>query len=297
MLWTILFFKTYIAPRPQYIFDSRMEYKELVEGVRIPVLGQGTWGVGGRQFPDYSGDKEEIAALRMGIELGMTHIDTAESYAAGHAEELVGEAIKPYKRSDLFITTKVWRNHLRYDDLISAMRASIRRLGVDYVDLYLIHWPNPEVPIKETMRALEHCVEEGYTRFIGVSNFSTPLLKEAQSHLRNHRLVADQVEYSLMEQSPAGELLPYCLEKDVMLVAYTPLAKGRLARPGYAVLDILSEKYGRTQAQVSLNWLISQEKVITIPKASKIEHLRDNVGAVGWRLSEEDFKRLKETFH
>jgi len=280
-----------------------MEYKELVEGVRIPVLGLGTWGVGGYQTPDTSRDEEEVAALRAGIELGMTHIDTAETYGAGHSEVLVGEAIKPYKRGDLFITTKVWRTNLRYDDLISAMKGSLKRLGVEYVDLYLIHWPNPEVPLRETMRALEYCAEEGYTRFIGVSNFSASLLAEAQSHLRSHRLVADQVHYSLLEQSQAMELLPYCHEKDVMLIAYKPLgtqsypvAYKPLVKPGHPVLDELAEKYGKTQAQVSLNWLVLQEKVVAIPKASRLEHLRENVGAVGWRLSHEDFVRLGESF-
>jgi diketogulonate reductase-like aldo/keto reductase len=256
----------------------------------------GTWGLGGTTMLDRSRDREDIAALRAGIDLGMTHIDTAEMYAAGHSEDLVGEAIKPYDRSSLFITTKVWRTHLRYDDLIASMKESLRRLGVDYVDLYLIHWPNPEVPLKETMMALEHCVEEGYTRFIGVSNFSASLLAEAQSNLKDHRLVADQVEYSLAEQGPARELLPYCVENGVMLIAYSPLGKGELTRPGNAVLDALAEKYGKTQAQVSLNWLISQEKVVAIPKASKLEHLRDNVGAVGWRLSKEDFLKLREAF-
>jgi diketogulonate reductase-like aldo/keto reductase len=273
-----------------------MEYKDLARGVRIPVLGMGTWGLGGTMMPDRSRDSEDIAALQAGIDLGMTHIDTAESYAAGHAEEIVGEAIKPYSRRDLFLTTKVWRTHLRHDDLIASMKASLRCLGVDYVDLYLIHWPNPEVPLGETMRALERCAEEGYTRFIGVSNFSASLLAEAQSYLRDHRLVADQVEYSLEEQGPTRELLPYCLENGVILIAYTPLGKGQLARPGNAVLDALAEKYRKTQAQVSLNWLISQEKVVAIPKASRIEHLRDNLGAVGWRLSQEDSLKLKEAF-
>jgi len=273
-----------------------MEFKELVKGVQIPVLGMGTWEIGGRMVSDHSRDREEIAGLQAGIELGMTHIDTAEVYGAGHSEELVGEAIKPYHRRDLFITTKVWRNHLRYNDLISAIKASLRRLDIDYVDLYLVHWPSPDVPLEETMRALEHCVEEGYTRFIGVSNFSASLLKEAQSHLKDHHLVADQVEYSLVEQDPARELLPHCLENDVTLIAYSPLGRGQLTRSGHSVLDRLAEKHGKTHAQVSLNWLVSQEKVVAIPKASKIEHLTDNIGAVGWRLSQEDFTELKEAF-
>jgi len=278
------------------VADVNMEYKELAEGVRIPVIGLGTWGMGGGRTPDSSNDEEDIAAMRAGIDLGMTHIDTAEMYGSGHAEELVGEAIEPYDRRTLFITTKVWRTHLRYDDLVSSMEASLGRLGVDHVDLYLIHWPNPEVPLRETMRALEHCVDEGYTRFIGVSNFPAPLVGEAQTHLKDHRLVADQVEYNLVEQSPRKELLPHCREHGVTLIAYTPLAKGRLAKPGNTVLDSIAEKHGKTQSQVALNWLISQEKVVAIPKASRIEHLKDNAGSTGWRLIEEDFKRLSEAF-
>jgi diketogulonate reductase-like aldo/keto reductase len=275
--------------------ELAMEYKELGKGVRVPVLGLGTWGVGGRETADYSQDKAEIAALTAGIELGMTHIDTAEFYAAGHCEELVGRAIKPYERSSIFLTTKVWSTNLRYNDLIKSIKSSLKRLEVDYVDLYLIHWPNPAVPLQETMKALEHCVEEGYTRFIGVSNFSTPLLAEAQSHLKDHRVVANQVEYNLLERGPERELLPYCQENGVILIAYQPLARGSLARPGNAVLDELARKYGKTQSQVSLNWLISQEKVITIPKASQVEHIRDNRKAIGWRLSGEDFKNLSRS--
>jgi diketogulonate reductase-like aldo/keto reductase len=273
-----------------------LEYRELAEGVKIPLLGLGTWGIGGRDTADRSRDEAEIRAIRRGIELGMTHIDTAEYYGAGHCEELVGAAIEPYERRDLFVTTKVWRNHLRHDDLIASMEGSLRRLGLEYVDLYLVHWPNPEVPLGETMGALEHCAHEGFTRFIGVSNFPSALLAEAQSHLREHRFVADQVEYSLEEQEPASGLLPFCRRNEVTLIAYTPLAKGRLARPGNAVLDELAEKYGRTRAQVSLNWLIGQEGVVAIPKASDPLHLEENLGALGWRLSEGDSRRLAESF-
>jgi diketogulonate reductase-like aldo/keto reductase len=273
-----------------------LDYRELVEDVRIPVIGIGTWGMGGGRTPDPSNDEEDVAAIRAGIDLGMTHIDTAEMYGGGHTEELVGEAIEPYDRSDLFITTKVWRTHLRHDDLISSMRASLERLGLDYVDLYLVHWPNPEVPIRETMRALEHCVDEGYTRFIGISNFPAYLIEEAQTPLKDHRLVANQVEYSLTKQDPRRELLPYCQEHGIMLIAYTPLAKGRLAMPGNTILDSMAEKHGKTQAQVALNWLISQENVVAIPKASRTEHLNENVGASGWRLDEEDFRKLSMAF-
>lgn len=273
-----------------------MDFKEIASGVKIPAIGLGTWGIGGGHSPDTSRDEEDIESLRLGIELQMTHIDTAERYGAGHCEEVVAQAIEPYDRKDLFLTTKVWHDHLKRGDLIKSMNASLKRLQQDYVDLYLIHWPNPEVPLKETMEALEYCAEEGYTRFIGVSNFSPELVAEAQSYLKEHRLVANQVKYSLTEQGPRAELLPYCRENDVILIAYTPLAKGNLARPGNLVLDELAEKYGKTQAQISLNWLILQEKVIAIPKATNPDHLRDNIGATDWEIDTDDLQRLTNSF-
>jgi diketogulonate reductase-like aldo/keto reductase len=273
-----------------------MEYIELVRGVEIPILGLGTWEMGGRQSPDYSQDEREIRAIKKAIELGMTHIDTAERYADGHAEELVREAIKGLNRDDLFITTKVWHNHLRQKDLIDSMKASLTRLDLDYVDLFLIHWPNPEIPLKETMGALELCVDEGWTRFIGVSNFSANLFDEAQGYLKGHKLVANQVEYNLLEQKPRNELLPYLRESEAILIAYSPLAQGKLVNQGNEVLDTMAEKYNKTRVQVALNWLINQEKVITIPKSSNPFHLEEIVGAVGWKLNSKDMSVLTKAF-
>lgn len=264
-----------------------MEYKKLIDDVKIPVLGMGTWRLG----DDRSQDKMAIKTLREGIKLGMTHIDTAEMYANGHSEEIVGKAIKPFKRKDLFITTKVSPENLRFDDLIDAIKRSLKRLRVNFVDLYLIHWPNPRIPLKETMEALDYAVEQGYTRYIGVSNFSVELMKKAQSFTKQ-KIVANQVEYNLLNREPERDLLPYCQKNDIMLIAYTPLASGRLAKPGFRLLDEVAKKYNRTQAQVALNWLISKEKVIAIPKSLKIEHLKDNFGAIGWKLEKEDIEKL-----
>lgn len=272
-----------------------MEFKK-INSEKIASLGLGTWRIGGGTSPDYSRDKEEIETLRYGIDLGYTHIDTAEYYAAGHSEELVGKAIEPYDRRDLFITTKVWHNHLEYDELLNSIRASLSRLNQDYVDMYLVHWPNPEVSLKETVRALEECLDRGYTRYVGVSNFSVELMKEAEEQMSFYTLVANQVKYSLLDQKPMGELLEYCQLKDVVLVAYSPLGKGKLTKPGNNVLDELSIKYDKTQSQVALNWLISQENVITIPKASSRRHLEENLGALDWSLSQEDHDLLSRSF-
>ena len=273
-----------------------MRYREIAPGVEIPVLGLGTWGMGGRQIEDHRWDDENVTAIRMAVELGLTHIDTAEYYGAGHAEELVGEAIEPYPRDSLFITTKVWHTNLRHSDLMESMRKSLKRLGLDYVDLYLVHWPNPDVPLRETMMAMERCADEGYTRFIGVSNFSRSLMMEAQSHLEDYTLVANQVEYSLLDQKPKMGLLPSMQAEGRTLIAYRPLGKGILAKPGNKVLDELAEKYDKSQAQVALNWLISQENVVAIPKTSNPVHLLDIVGAVGWEIGLKDSLRLSHGF-
>jgi diketogulonate reductase-like aldo/keto reductase len=280
-----------------------MEYKQFSKGVRIPVLGTGTWGIGGKHSADYSNDENGVNAIKTAIDFGMTHIDTAEYYGAGHTEELVGKAIKPYNRADLFITTKVYRTHLHFDDVLSSIQNSLQRLSTDYVDLFLIHWPNPEVPIKETMNALEVCIDQGYSRFIGVSNFSIDLFQEAQSHLKKYELTANQVYFNLTRINKTyfnglsvKNLYSFCEEKDIMLIAWSPLEEGKLAKPGFPVLDEIAEKYGKKQAQVALNWLISQKKIVTVPKASSIEHIKENRGAVGWSLTAPDLKRLEESF-
>jgi diketogulonate reductase-like aldo/keto reductase len=252
--------------------------------------------MGGRQIEDHRWDDEQVTAIRMAIELGFTHIDTAEYYGAGHAEELVGEAAEHYERSSLFITTKVWWTNLRRGDFLNSVRGSLRRLNMDYVDLLLVHWPNPEIPLRETMAALESCSEEGYTRHIGVSNFSWGLMLEAQGYLKDSSLVANQVEYSLVDQKPKISLLPYMQREGKTLIAYSPLGRGILARPGSRVLDEVAERYDKTRTQVALNWLVTQENVVAIPKSSNPVHLLDIAGAVGWRLKLDDAITLADAF-
>ncbi len=280
-----------------------MEFKELSAGVKIPVIGVGTWGLGGKHSADFSNDESSIGAIKTAIDLGMTHIDTAEYYGAGHTEELVGQAIKSYERSNLFITTKVYKTHLHKSDLLFSLKQSLKRLSTDYVDLCLIHWPNPEVPIRETMTALEACVDDGYTKFIGVSNFSTSLLMEAQSYLKKYQIVANQAYYNLARVNKTyfnglsvEELYSYCEANDIMLIAWSPLEEGKLAKPGFPVLDNMAKKYEKTQAQIALNWLVSHKKIVTIPKASTMNHLRENIGALGWKLNKDDFDQLKQAF-
>ncbi|MDH5460260.1 MAG: aldo/keto reductase [Candidatus Bathyarchaeota archaeon] len=279
-----------------------MHFKELINGVKISVLGIGTWKMGGGLTVDTAHDKECILAIKTAVRLEMTHIDTAELYGNGHAEELVGEAIQEFEREELFIATKVKQENLRYDDLISAAKRSLKRLRTSYIDLYLIHGPNPYIPIEETMKAMDYLVESKLTRFIGVSNFSVEQIEEAQKHAKN-KIVANQIEYNLLTRnqgqftnSMESKIIPYCQKNDVMIIAYRPIAKGELAKPGIKLLDELAEKYGKTQAQIAINWLSSKPNIVTIPKAVKVEHIKENLGAIGWRLSEEDMRRLDYDF-
>jgi diketogulonate reductase-like aldo/keto reductase len=279
-----------------------MEFKQLFDGTRIPVLGFGTWRIGGELSVDKNQDREAVEAIRTAIELGMTHIDTAEMYGLGHSEELVGEAIRGFDRKSLFIATKVSPENLRYDNVINSAKASLRRLGTDYIDLYMPHFPNDNIPMEETMRALDYLVEQGLVRHIGLSNHNVEEIKEAQRYTRN-KIVANQIEYNLMTRNTGKymtnmemEIIPYCQENNIMVTAWRPLAKGPLARPGIAILDEIAEKYRKTQAQVAINWLISKKNVITVPKTIKLDHLRDNLGAIGWRLSPEDIQKLDREF-
>jgi len=273
-----------------------MEYREIAPGVKIPKIGLGTWGIGGKQIEDRRWDEEAVLAIRMAIDLGLVHIDTAEYYGAGHCEELVGEAVESYPRESIFITTKVWHTNLRYKDLINSMKASLRRLNQEYVDLYLIHWPNYQIPLNETMRALEKCVDEGYTKLIGVSNFSVSLVKEAQSFLRNNYLVANQVEFSLLDQKPRTGLLPYLRETNRTLIAYSPLGRGILPQLDHKVLSEVAEKYDKSKAQVALNWVISHENVVAIPKSSNPIHLMEFMDSVGWEMKIDDALELTNSF-
>ena len=275
-----------------------MESKRLTSTTKIPVIGLGTWTMGGERETDTSQDNEDIHAIRAAIELGITHIDTAEMYGGGHSEELVGEAISGFDRKGLFITTKVSPEHLRYNDVIASAKKSLRRLRTEYIDLYLVHTPNPEIPIKETMKAFDFLVEREVIRHIGVSNFSVEQMKEAQECTQN-KIVANQIEYNLLARNQGmltsnmeSKIIPYCQENDIVVIVWRPLARGRLLRSGFKILDELTEKYGKTRAQISINWLISKKSVVTIPKASNVKHLKENLGAIGWSLDKEDTYRL-----
>jgi diketogulonate reductase-like aldo/keto reductase len=277
--------------------EIKIEYKELGRtGEKIPALGLGTWGIGGFSYPDYSNDELAIEIIRFAVEIGMNFIDTAEMYGAGHSEELIGEAIKGI-REKVFIATKVLPTNFRYEDVIKACERSLRRLKTSYIDLYQLHWPNPSIPIKETMRAMEKLVNEGKIRYIGISNFSVEETIEAMNALSKYEIVSNQVEYSLLVRDIEKDLLDFCRKNKITVIAYSPLARGELLKGKYyEFLSKIGKKYNKTAAQVALNWLIIKENVVAIPKAFSKAKIVENMGAYGWKLSDEDLKAIDEFF-
>ncbi|MDP8023221.1 MAG: aldo/keto reductase [Conexivisphaerales archaeon] len=261
----------------------------------VPAIGLGTWGIGGKSMPDHSKDREWIDAIRYAIDNGMWLIDTAEFYAQGHAEELVGEAIKKYKRDEVFIISKVWYTHLEREQVLEAAERSLRRLSLTYIDLYLIHWPNERIPLRETLSAMQELIDKGKIRYAGVSNFDLRLLSRAREEMPRSDIVADEVKYSLWHREPEKDLLQYCEKEKIALIAYTPTEKGSLANEKF--LAEIGKKYGKTAVQVALNWLIYREPVIAIPKAEKLEHIIEDAGAMGWRLKPEDYKVIADRFN
>ncbi len=269
--------------------------KKLKNGFELPELGLGTWQMGGRHETDTSNDAAEILAIKAAIELGMTHIDTAEVYGAGHAEELVREGIKEFNRKKLFITSKVKENS-REARIFEACAESLKRLGTEYLDLYLLHHYSPDCPLEESIGALDELVSRKLVKHIGVSNFTKEHLAEAQKLTKQH-IVCNQVYYNLQARAPETTgLLEYCQKNDVLLVAYRPVEKGKLLEGVPKIMDEMCVKYQKTPAQIAINWLISQRGVVTIAKTSNLAHLKENLGAVGWNLTDGDVELLRKEY-
>ncbi|HVS45776.1 MAG TPA: aldo/keto reductase [Verrucomicrobiae bacterium] len=245
-------------------------------GVQVPVIGQGTWN-----FPEGGTRRTQaVAALRRGIELGMTHIDTAEMYGGGRVEEILGDALSSLPREALFVTSKVLPGNASYAGTIAACDATLRRMRLDYLDCFLLHWPGDH-PLEATMRALEDLVERGKARFIGVSNFDLPELREARSYLQKIPLSCNEVLYHVRERGIERRLLPYCAAESIALVGYTPFGRGRFPRESAAAgaIAAIARARGVTSRQVILGFLTRTAPLFAIPKASSIEHVEENAGA------------------
>lgn len=244
-----------------------------------------------------AGRKEAQRALRRGVELGMTHLDTAEMYGSGGVEELLGDAIAGIARERLFIASKVLPSNASYEGTLRAADSSLRRLRCEYLDLYLLHWPGDH-PLEETMAALERLVEEGKTRFVGVSNFDTAAMLEAASYLRNVPLACNQVLFHLGERGIEHDLLPAALAREIAIVAYTPFGRDAFLRGGTkrAVLEEIGRKHGATPRQIALGFLTREPNLFAIPKAARIAHVEENAAAGGIELDAADAAAIERAF-
>jgi diketogulonate reductase-like aldo/keto reductase len=259
-------------------------------GRAVPVIGQGTWEIAS------GGAAAAKSALRAGIELGLVHIDTAELY--GDAEEIVGEAIRGLPRESLFIVSKVVPSHASYEGTLRACEGSLRRLGLDYLDGYLLHWPS-SYPVAETMRALERLVDDGKIRALGVSNFDVAAVDGALAALARHPLACNQVLYNLGERGIERNLLPHCAARGIAVVGYSPFGQGNFpaprSGPGRALAAVAARRETTTRA-VALAFLTRLDGTFAIPKSAREAHVRENASAAEVELAAEDVAEIDAAF-
>ncbi len=263
-------------------------YVTLPDGEEVPAYGQGTWHMGEnrRLF------EAEVAALRLGIELGVRLIDTAEMYGSGVAEEIVAKAVGK-DRDRLFIVSKVLPYNASQKGVVEACERSLRRLNTDHVDLYLLHWRG-SVPLAETLAGFARLQRDGKIRHHGVSNFNLADFKEWVGLSGGETVAANQILYNLGRRGPEWELIPWCRERRIAIMAYSPIEQGRLL--GNKALREVAAKRGAAPAQVALAWLVRQEGMIVIPKATQQQHVRENLGALDLTLAPEDLAALDRAF-
>ncbi|MDE1828347.1 MAG: aldo/keto reductase [Candidatus Micrarchaeota archaeon] len=261
-----------------------------LSGKKIFPIGFGTWGMGGWMLPDTRDDKTQIDAIKFALQNGINAIDTAELYGRGHAEELVARAIKGMDRESLHITSKVWPTHLSRNGIMNAATKSLERLQTKYLDLYLIHFPNPLANIKEAISTMEDLVDLGKIRSFGVSNFLVGDMQKALAATKKYEIEANQIEYNVLDKGPEGELIPFCEKNKVKIISYTPLAKGLVARS--KELIEMAGRYSKTPVQLALNYLTRNS--LPIPMSTNRGHIAEIIGGAGWRLKDSDYEFLRK---
>jgi len=298
-----------------------MEYTTLGRsGIKVSKVGIGLWQASNAWNAD---DEQVTEAVERAHGLGVNLVDTAEQYGDGHSEEVLGRALRQLGRDNFVVATKVYGAHLRYEELQKAAAASMERLGVSEIDLYQVHWPDPweQIPLRETMKALERLYLEGKIRAIGVSNFAVRDLEEARSYLSRTDIVSNHVRYNLLQRNVEEEVLPYARKNGMSVLAWSPLAQGALTgkygpervprgdvrdtNPLFApsnisqvrrLVDVLSsigKRYGRSASQVALNWLATIPGVIPIPRAKNSAQAFDNVSSVDFELTRQDLNLIE----
>lgn len=265
-----------------------MKTVTLPDGTPVPAYGQGTWHMG--ENAGYA--EEEVAALRLGIELGIRLIDTAEMYGNGRAEELVVRAAAGH-RDDLFIVSKVLPYNASAKGAVEACERSLRRLGTDRIDLYLLHWRG-SVPLADTLEGFERLRQAGKIRYHGVSNFSLDDMKEWTALSGGAAVASNQILYNLSRRGPEWDLIPWCRERGIPIMAYSPIDQARLL--GHKALAEVAARHRATAAQVALAWLLRQDGTIVIPKARRATHVRENFAALDLALDAADLAALDRAF-
>ena len=257
-------------------------------GAVMPNLGLGTWRMGENE----AAHREEVAALKLGLDLGLRLIDTAEMYADGGAERVVADAIEG-RREEVVVVSKVLPHNASYAGTLAACERSLARLRVERIDLYLLHWPG-EHPLEETLRAFTTLAEQGKIRHYGLSNFDLDELTRAEQFPGGPRIVADQVLYNLERRGVERRLIPWCASRNIAIMAYSPFEQGRF-RPGDALRRVAA-RHDVSPAQVALAWALRHDNVVAIPKAARLAHVRDNAKAADIVLTEEDLADIDRAF-
>ena len=265
-----------------------MRTLKLSSGQLIPVLGMGTWRMGENALHRQS----EIDALRHGLDLGLSLIDTAEMYGEGGAEEVIAQAIAN-RRESVFLVSKVYPHNASVKGAIAACERSLKRLKTDYLDVYLLHWRG-SVPLAETLEAFETLQQSGKIRSYGVSNFDVEDMEEASQLKGGKGIVTNQVLYNLMRRGIEWNLLPWCRQQGIPIMAYSPIEQGRLLNN--KTIKAIAQERGVTAAIVAIAWLLHQEDIIVIPKSSRIDHVEQNYAALNLKLSAEELNALDAAF-
>jgi len=265
-----------------------MRTLKLPSGQSIPILGMGTWQMGENR----RNRQQEIEALRYGLDLGLSLIDTAEMYGEGAAEEVIAEAIA-HRRSEVFLVSKVYPHNASKSGAIAACERSLKRLKTDYLDLYLLHWRGSS-PLTETLAAFQSLQQAGKIRSYGVSNFDVQDMEEAIQLQGGNAIATNQVLYNLRRRGIEWDLLPWCQQHGIPIMAYSPIEQGRLL--DNRVLQAIAQERGVSAAQVAIAWLLQQDSVIAIPKSSRVSHVEQNYAALELRLTAEELEALDAAF-
>lgn len=270
---------------------------ETIPNLTLPKIGFGTWNIGGGSYADPGKDAISLTALRAALEVGYTHFDTAEVYANGHSEELLGRAVRETRtaRERVFITSKVDPGHLSYEDVLRSCEDSLRRLNTEYLDLYLIHWPPRSISkLDDAFRALNKLMRDGKVKHLGVSNFNLKFLQRSQE-LSETPIVTNQVPYRLPDKSYVENgVLAYCQQNDILVTAYSPV-KFRSMRVN-KVLNEIAQAHSATPFQIALAWLVMQPRVITIPMSINPQHIKENFDAADIDLNAQEMSQLSNAW-